>query len=189
MWRLLTLVEVQARGNRYFFTFTSERDVNHVKRGSHWAYQRAIILLNDYDGFSDITVVPLFCLDMGRYSSHVRVRVTLPLHQPVRLERRIRVSPDNVILVTYKYECLLGRCHTCAMINHGGDICPRENKEVPRPVANLTLTTATPAMVFKENSFQTLNTLTMLSLPPLFPKEKRSVQIREISTFPSPTKV
>lgn len=75
------------------------------------------------------------------------------------------------------------------MINHGGDICPRENKEVPRPVANLTLTTATPAMVFKANSFQTLNTLTMLSLPPLFPKEKRSVQIREISTFPSPTKV
>nr|XP_011462201.1 PREDICTED: uncharacterized protein LOC105350898 [Fragaria vesca subsp. vesca] len=59
MWRLPSPVEVQARDDRFLFTFTSERDVNRVKRGGPWAYQRAMIILNDYDGFSDIRSVPL----------------------------------------------------------------------------------------------------------------------------------
>ncbi|KAL6128963.1 hypothetical protein ACLB2K_072316 [Fragaria x ananassa] len=59
MWRLPTSMEVQARGDRLLFTFSSERDVNRVKRGGPWAYQRAMIILNDYDGFSDIMSVPL----------------------------------------------------------------------------------------------------------------------------------
>ena len=40
----------------YLF-LTSERDVNQVKRGEPWAYQCAMILLNDYDDFYDIMVV------------------------------------------------------------------------------------------------------------------------------------
>ncbi|KAL6218294.1 hypothetical protein ACLB2K_011509 [Fragaria x ananassa] len=50
---------VQARGDRFLFTFSNERDLNRVKKGGPWAYQQAMILINDYDGFSDIMVVPL----------------------------------------------------------------------------------------------------------------------------------
>lgn len=41
-------------------------------------------------------------------------------HQPVRLDHRIKASSDDVLLVTYKYEQLLGCCRTYAMINYGG---------------------------------------------------------------------
>ncbi|KAL6199268.1 hypothetical protein ACLB2K_029054 [Fragaria x ananassa] len=58
MWRLYTPVEVQARGDRFMFTFSNERDVNGVKKGEPSGFQHALILLNDYDGFFDIMVVP-----------------------------------------------------------------------------------------------------------------------------------
>ncbi|KAL6145167.1 hypothetical protein ACLB2K_055855 [Fragaria x ananassa] len=64
MWRLFTTVEVQARGDRFFFTFTNDRDVNQVKKGGPWVYQSAIILLNDCNEFSDIMAIPL---DFGVY--------------------------------------------------------------------------------------------------------------------------
>lgn len=38
MWRHSTLMEVQARGDRFLFTFSLERDVNRVKIGGLWAY-------------------------------------------------------------------------------------------------------------------------------------------------------
>ena len=59
MWRLANPVEVYARGDRFLFSFISEREKNRVKRGGPWGYQRAMILLNDYDRFSDIMAVPL----------------------------------------------------------------------------------------------------------------------------------
>ncbi|KAL6179045.1 hypothetical protein ACLB2K_050561 [Fragaria x ananassa] len=60
MWRLPTSVEVQARGDRFLFTFSSKKDVNRVKRGGPWVYQRAMIILNDYHaGFLNIMYVPL----------------------------------------------------------------------------------------------------------------------------------
>ncbi|KAL6125329.1 hypothetical protein ACLB2K_073388 [Fragaria x ananassa] len=59
MWRLANPVEVFARGDRFLFSFISEREKNRVKRGGPWGDQRAMILLNDYDGFSDIMAVPL----------------------------------------------------------------------------------------------------------------------------------
>lgn len=59
MWRLSTLVEVQAKGDHYLFTFTNERDVIRVKKWGPWGYQRAMIFLNDYDGFTDIMILPL----------------------------------------------------------------------------------------------------------------------------------
>ncbi|KAL6144847.1 hypothetical protein ACLB2K_055537 [Fragaria x ananassa] len=116
MWRLLSPVEVQARDNRFLFTFASERDVNRVKRGGPWAYQRVMIILNDYDGFSDIrsvhldsvwiwvgiqglpaalstvattrlvaeTIGVVLQVDHGGFQHGLaRVRVTLPLNQPV----------------------------------------------------------------------------------------------------------
>ncbi|KAL6179930.1 hypothetical protein ACLB2K_046601 [Fragaria x ananassa] len=58
MWHLSTSVEVQVGGDRFLFTFTNERDVIRVKNGGRWGYQRAMILLNDYD-VSNIMVVPL----------------------------------------------------------------------------------------------------------------------------------
>ncbi|KAL6132645.1 hypothetical protein ACLB2K_064885 [Fragaria x ananassa] len=59
MWRLPSPVEVQARGDCYLFMFANERDVNRVKKGGLWAYQSAMIIINDYDGFSYIRQVPL----------------------------------------------------------------------------------------------------------------------------------
>ncbi|KAL6206077.1 hypothetical protein ACLB2K_023327 [Fragaria x ananassa] len=39
-----------------------------------------------------------------------RVCLTLPLNNPIRYEWRIKVSPEDVLLVKYRYERLLGRC-------------------------------------------------------------------------------
>ncbi|KAL6225377.1 hypothetical protein ACLB2K_004227 [Fragaria x ananassa] len=61
MWRISTPVEVQARGDRFLFTFSNERDI-YDPGEERWTLglSRAIILLNDvYDGFSDIMVGPL----------------------------------------------------------------------------------------------------------------------------------
>ncbi|KAL6195833.1 hypothetical protein ACLB2K_031451 [Fragaria x ananassa] len=59
MWRLANPVEVFARDDRFLFSFISEREKNCVKRGGPWGYQRAMIFLNDYNGFSNIMAVPL----------------------------------------------------------------------------------------------------------------------------------
>ncbi|XP_024179037.1 uncharacterized protein LOC112185060 [Rosa chinensis] len=59
MWRLTGTVEVQPRGDRFLFTFTLERDVALVKKGGPWSFQLAMLLLNDYDGFSVIDAVKL----------------------------------------------------------------------------------------------------------------------------------
>ncbi|KAL6130797.1 hypothetical protein ACLB2K_069176 [Fragaria x ananassa] len=110
-----------------------------------------MIILNDYDGFSDIMAVPLdfVCLwvrieglpaalstaatarlvaetigavlqvDNGGFQRGLaRVRITLPLNQPVRLDRRIRVSPTDVLQVIYRYERLVERCRTCSMLGY-----------------------------------------------------------------------
>ncbi|XP_024164142.1 uncharacterized protein LOC112171146 [Rosa chinensis] len=59
MWRLSGTVEVQPPGERFLFTFTHERDIARVKKSGPWGFQGAMILLNDYDGFSDISAVKL----------------------------------------------------------------------------------------------------------------------------------
>ncbi|XP_024200486.1 uncharacterized protein LOC112203799 [Rosa chinensis] len=59
MWRLTGTVEVQPQGDRFLFTFTHEREVARVKKGGPWGFQSAMILLNDYDGFSEIAEVKL----------------------------------------------------------------------------------------------------------------------------------
>ena len=67
------------------------------------------------------TIGPVLEVD-NRGINHgvVQVRLTLPLYEPVRLDRRIRVSPIDVITMKFSYGELLGRCRTYAMINHGG---------------------------------------------------------------------
>ncbi|KAL6200336.1 hypothetical protein ACLB2K_030118 [Fragaria x ananassa] len=92
MWRQSVSVEVQQRGDRFLFTFNNQRDLDRVKKGGPWSYQRAMILLNDYDSFSDIMAA-------GLRRGSTRVRVTLPLNSSVRKDRRLRVSPENVIRV------------------------------------------------------------------------------------------
>ena len=59
MWKTSAPVEVASRADRFLFTFTNERDLIRVKGGSPWCFQRAMIVLNDYDGFSDLKQVPL----------------------------------------------------------------------------------------------------------------------------------
>nr|XP_011459640.1 PREDICTED: uncharacterized protein LOC105350015 [Fragaria vesca subsp. vesca] len=125
MWRLSTPMEVQPRGDRFLFTFANERDLNRVKNGGPWGYQRVMILINDYNGLFDIIVVPLdfvwIWMEIERLPAALtttpttkligetigevlqvdhpdinkgvaRVRLTLPLHNPMRLERRSRMS-------------------------------------------------------------------------------------------------
>ncbi|XP_024161644.1 uncharacterized protein LOC112168940 [Rosa chinensis] len=158
MWRLTGTVEVQPRGDHFLFTFTHERDVARVKKGGLWGFQRAMILLNDYDGFSEISAVLLdfvwiwVILDgippgilteptvrlVGRTIGEVlevdrpalrrgdaRVKLVLSIHDLVRLNRTVRVSPSDVLTLRFRYKRLLGRCHSCAMLNHGGQRCPR----------------------------------------------------------------
>ncbi|KAL6141294.1 hypothetical protein ACLB2K_059584 [Fragaria x ananassa] len=138
MWRISSPVEVQARNDQFIFTF-SNGDVIRVKKGGPWGYQRAMLLLNDYDGFSDImvslldfvwiwveiqnlsaaittsvttklvseTIGPVLQVDnLDINHGLVRVRLTLPLNDIVRLDRRIRVSPIDVITVKFKYDRL-----------------------------------------------------------------------------------
>ncbi|KAL6198880.1 hypothetical protein ACLB2K_028668 [Fragaria x ananassa] len=117
----------------------------------------------------------------------VRVRLTLPLHDPVRLERRIRVSPEDVIMVKFRYERLLGRCKDYAMINHGGLPCP-SLQEPPSPVVSPAIQPAAPPMmVFRDNTHVSFSVPQVADLAT--PKEKRSVSIREVPDFPSPSKI
>ncbi|XP_024179126.1 uncharacterized protein LOC112185147 [Rosa chinensis] len=158
MWRLTGTVEVQPRGERFMFTFTHERDVAHVKNGGLWGFQRAMLFLNYYDGFSKISSVKLDSvwiwvtlkgipsgilteptvqlvggtigevLEVDRMALHrgdARVPLVLSIHDPVHFDRRVRVSSVDVLILRFEYERHLGRCHSCAMLNHGGQHCPR----------------------------------------------------------------
>ncbi|KAL6194541.1 hypothetical protein ACLB2K_035623 [Fragaria x ananassa] len=59
MWRLSFPVEVSTRRDRYLFTFANERDLQRVKKVRPWSLQCVMLPLNDFDGFSNITAVPL----------------------------------------------------------------------------------------------------------------------------------
>ncbi|KAL6140618.1 hypothetical protein ACLB2K_058916 [Fragaria x ananassa] len=86
--------------------------------------------------------------ERGINNGLVRVRLTLHLHDLVRLERRIRVSSKDVITVKFRYERLLERCRDCAMINHRGLPCP-SLQEPPSPVVFPAIQlVALPMMVF-----------------------------------------
>ncbi|XP_062020904.1 uncharacterized protein LOC133737342 [Rosa rugosa] len=141
MWRLTGTVEVQPRADRFLFTFTHERDIARVKKGGPWDFQRAMVLLNDYDGFSDISAVKLDFVwiwvevqglppgilteptirlvgetigevlqvdqtALRQGSAHVRL--VLPINDSVRLNRRVRVSPIDILTLQFLYERLLG---------------------------------------------------------------------------------
>ena len=54
MWRLTVPVDVQARGDRFLFIFSTSRDLVRVEKGGPWIYNRYMLLLNDYDGSCQI---------------------------------------------------------------------------------------------------------------------------------------
>ncbi|KAL6206154.1 hypothetical protein ACLB2K_023403 [Fragaria x ananassa] len=56
----------------------------------------------------------------------VRVCLTLSLDEPVKMQRRIRVSPIDVLEIDVRYERLVDRYCECSMLIHGGLPCPRE---------------------------------------------------------------
>ncbi|KAM5587295.1 hypothetical protein ABKV19_005960 [Rosa sericea] len=217
MWRLTGTVEVQPRGERFLFTFTHERDVARVKKGGPWGFQRAMLLLNDYDGFSEISSVkldfvwiwvtmegiPLGILTeptvrlVGGTIGEVmevdrtvlrrgdaRVRLVLSINDPVRLNRRVRVSPVDVLTLRFRYERLLGRCHSCAMLNHGGQRCPRVDDSEIDSVMETGSQPATgsivPALVFRPNVQPSISSslLSAFKVPNML--KKKSVQIREL---------
>ena len=59
MWRLNVALNIQERGDRFLFMFTREDDIACIKRGGPWSFQKALVVLNDYDGRSPICDVPL----------------------------------------------------------------------------------------------------------------------------------
>ncbi|KAL6129437.1 hypothetical protein ACLB2K_072787 [Fragaria x ananassa] len=132
------------------------------------------------------TIGPILQIDQsGLNRSNARVHITLPLNDPVRLERRIRVSLVDVLQVSYCYERLLGCCRDCMMINHGGLRCPRvlEDSQAVAPPP-----TTPPTMVFRASASGSGST--SLSVPAVsLPKEKMTVSIRDVPKFPSPTKI
>ncbi|XP_062007499.1 uncharacterized protein LOC133724697 [Rosa rugosa] len=215
MWRLTGIVEVQPRGDRFLFTFTHERDVARVKKGGPWGFQRAMILLNDYDGFSEIPAVKLDfvwiwvalqgiplgilteptvrlvggtigeVLEVDRVAlsrGEARVRLTLPINDPVRLDRRVRVSLVDVLTLRFWYERLLGRCRLCALLNHGGQRCPREDEVEADTVVEESSPQAPgpalPALVFRANSQPSPSLLSTFKVPNML--KKKHVQIRPL---------
>ncbi|KAL6127181.1 hypothetical protein ACLB2K_075223 [Fragaria x ananassa] len=218
MWRLSVSVEVQQCGDRFLFTFNNQRDLDRVKKGDPWSYQSAI-LLNDYDGFSDIMVVlhdffwiwveicdlpTTFTTEVtlrlvvetirlvlnvdqaGLRRGSTRVRVTLPLNSLVRKDRRLRVSPEDVIRVQYRYERFVGLCRDCMMLNHGGIPCPnaQDAEEGTGALLGPAAAPEAPPIVFRAN---TQAALVVPNFSALF-RKNRSVQIREVAPFPSPAK-
>lgn len=59
LWRLTSTIDVQERSDHFLFTFTNERDVNRVKKGGLLSFQHAMVVVNDFDGLSPISDVPL----------------------------------------------------------------------------------------------------------------------------------
>ncbi|KAL6213486.1 hypothetical protein ACLB2K_012933 [Fragaria x ananassa] len=139
MWRLPTPMEVQARGDRFLFTFSSERDVG-------------------IEG--------------------------LPAALSTAATSRLVAETIGVVLqVIYKYERLVRRCRTCSMLNHGGEVCPRETEEVIDLVSEAPRAPMPLPIVFRANSAHALTVPNSPSLASLFLKAKRSVNIREVPAF------
>ncbi|KAL6219110.1 hypothetical protein ACLB2K_012316 [Fragaria x ananassa] len=134
------------------------------------------------------TIGPILKVDqVGLRRGSTLMRVMLPLNSPVRMDRRLRLSPEDVIKVQYRYERLVGLCKDCLILNHGGFPCPnaQETEEGTGALVGLVVAPAAPPIVFRANSQVSL---VVPSMPALF-REKRPVQIRDVAMFPSPTKV
>lgn len=43
----------------FLSTFTNERDIIRVKKGGPWSFQRAMVVVTDFDGLSPFSEVPL----------------------------------------------------------------------------------------------------------------------------------
>ncbi|KAL6141650.1 hypothetical protein ACLB2K_059938 [Fragaria x ananassa] len=103
-------------------------------------------------------------------------------------EELIRVSLEDVITMKFRYDHLLGRCRDCAMINRGGLPCQRL-QEFPSLVAPPVVSqpNVPHLMVFRGNTSISLS-VPHAVVPPI-PKDKRTMPIREVHVFPSPTKI
>ncbi|KAL6225618.1 hypothetical protein ACLB2K_004467 [Fragaria x ananassa] len=189
MWRLSSPVKVQQRRDQYLFTFANERDVKRVKKGdlggNSWSPGSA----------DNVATTRLVCETIGLVlivdqnninQGIVRVRLTLSLDEPVKMQPWIRFFPIDVLEIDFRYERLVGRCRDCFMLNHGGLLCPRKRDEAPVVTPSPAIA---PLMVFRRNVSVTLSSLAPVSLPSLFPKEKRAANTRKIHAFPSSTKI
>ncbi|KAL6145284.1 hypothetical protein ACLB2K_055972 [Fragaria x ananassa] len=83
MWRLSTLVEVQAREDRYMFTFTLERDVNRIKRGGRNSGSAGIFIHRSDDEASGGD--NRHCMSLGgavndKRAKHALALIPLPLN-------------------------------------------------------------------------------------------------------------
>ncbi|PRQ29903.1 hypothetical protein RchiOBHm_Chr5g0018871 [Rosa chinensis] len=179
MWRLTGVVEVQPRGDRFLFTFTHDRDVARVKKGGPWGFQQPTVRLVG-GTIGEVLEVDRPALRRG----DARVRLVLSIHDPVHLDRRVRVSPSDVLTLRFRYERLLGRCHSCAMLNHGGQRCLRVDELAADAGAEQGSQTAggpiIPALVFRANVQPSISSplISTFKVPGL--SKKKPVQIREL---------
>lgn len=213
LWQLSGTVDVQTSGKRVLFTFTHERDIARVKKGGTWSFQRAMVVVNDFDGVSSIDEVPLAFVwiwvqihgipptflmmatitligetlgpvlmvdQCGVREELAKVRVALPLHKHVFLEKKVTFSPMEEYGLTFKY----GRLLVCAQLNHVEAPCPDiVPSGVPSSAVSLSSLVSgvtTPSLVFHANIPQTLSSSLFfdVSFSEVFPKEKRGVVIK-----------
>jgi hypothetical protein len=59
IWILEKRVRVQAKGDLFLFSFDSVRDKRKVLRGGAWSFDKAPVILEDYDGLLPLADVPL----------------------------------------------------------------------------------------------------------------------------------
>ncbi|KAL6127653.1 hypothetical protein ACLB2K_071016 [Fragaria x ananassa] len=196
MWRLSVPVEVQQRGNRFLINFNNQHgfyDIMAVPLDFFWIWVEICDLPATLTTEATLRLVGetirlvLNVDQAGLRRGSTRVRVTLPLNSLVRKDRRLRVSPEDMIRVQYRYERLVGLCRDCMMLNHGGIPCPnaQDAKEGTRDPLGPAAASAAPPIVFRANTQAALVVLNFLALF----RKKRPVQIKEVASFPSLAKV
>lgn len=133
------------------------------------------------------TLGPVLTVDQrGVREGLARVRVALPLHKPIRLEKKVLFSSTEEYGLTFKYDHLLGQCKLCARLDHMGapclDIVPSGIPGSAGPSSSLVSGVTTPSLMFRANIPQTLSSslFSNVCFYEVFPKEKRGVVIKPV---------
>ncbi|KAL6214018.1 hypothetical protein ACLB2K_013456 [Fragaria x ananassa] len=128
----------------------NEHDHQRVEKVGPWTFQRVMLLLNDYDGLSNLVVVPPDFIWIW-----VEIIDMPPALMAAATPKVVGKNLGFFLLVNQTgihqgMSVSWGRCRDCVMMNHCGARCPREEeKDV------VTKVTATPppghAIVFRGN--------------------------------------
>ncbi|KAL6176519.1 hypothetical protein ACLB2K_053152 [Fragaria x ananassa] len=122
-------MHVKAKGDPYLFTFSDKRDDSSQERRPLGLPEGDVEIQELPAALKTVATTGLIGKTIESVLQ-VRVSLTLSLNDSVRLGRRTKVPHVVMFTVKFRYDRLLGRCHTCAMINHGGLPCSREQEPV-----------------------------------------------------------